>query len=276
MDTAPKNMTTYDEIVEFVMIYALIFKTSLMIERKYKSSNISFAFTDISRFGEGLCSILSGFKGSGGKGSGFDLTNGTKANEVKTVCFCQPHKCKKCGSSVPWTSNTCANCNSTELKTITDSRFGISAKAHVKYKDELETYWLVLIEHDSEDIFKITVWTLKSDNKYFTNYINQQNKFASTTCNLLPYSYDFYMSNPIQRLQIHIRLPESHMDDPSIVNMEYKDTEIEMPCSILTRPELSKLGLNASDTISISEANDILTCRPKTHGKKRGDTKRIL
>ena len=267
------------DIIEYIILHAVNFQRCLHMERTYGAKlNMSFAFTDISKFGEGLSAMLSGMQGTGGKGSGYDLTDGESCGaEVKTVSWCQPHKCKQCKSSVPWSFKACKRCGSTNLKNIKDSRFGISAPNHVKYAEYLKRYWLVLIDHDCDDTFKLKVWTIESNDAYFGNYIHMQSLQKSSTCNLLPYSFDFYLSSPTLQFEADILLPEDISVCPSVTIITSDPIKVEkMSVNILESKERKQLNvLPGQEYVEISKALS-LDSRTKNHGKKRGQTKRVL
>ena len=135
--------------------------------------------------------------GKGGAGSGHDLSNGTFAAEVKTVCWCQSWECKTCEKKTPWTSTNCIHCGSAHLKRVDDSRAGIKAKTQIKYADVLKEYYIVLINYVTGEEYSVKVWKIDSYNTYFQEYIKNQAEHGSKdTCNMIPQEYDFYMCGP--------------------------------------------------------------------------------
>jgi len=248
---------------------------SLHMERTFAALRMPFSFPDIDRYGEALCALLSGLKGSGTKGSGADLTDGTIQDEVKTACLCQPSRCRTCTKRSPWSSSVCSHCGSTSLEAMNDSRFGISASAHVKDRDTLRQYWCVAIEHVGADVFRTTVWTIQSSNPYFSTYVAEQAKQTSKTCNLLPRSYDFILSNATRVACVDMTLPADVSQAPTVGPMDRTEVVDPMPCSSLYESEKKALGLTKTDThVSVVRALEVLGPRKKSHGKPRGTTSR--
>jgi hypothetical protein len=254
-----------------------MWQNSLEMERtEGKSLRMPFSFPDIDRFGEALFGALSGLKGSGSKGSGADLTDGRIQDEVKTVNLCQPSKCteKKCEKSSPWSDTICAHCGSSKLKRMKDSRFGILSTTHLKNIATLRQYCLVAIEHVVDDEFSITCWTIQAKNPYFTSYINNQAKASSKQCNLLPHSFDFLMSAPKQVMKVVMTLPSDMTIKPIVGGIDRSEFTLSIPCSVLTDKECKALGVKKDEFVTVERANEVLSARPKTHGKRRGETSR--
>jgi hypothetical protein len=174
---------------------------------KNSRKNISKAFRGIGDFGEELTSyIFPDSFGSASKGGcAFDnieidyvTYKPIVAREVKTCCQIQPKICKNCENKIPYFQACCVFCNSTEFKEVKDSRFGIDSTAHFKYADILIEYILIIVGYDSiTENISIKIYKIKSNNEYFITYLkNQKDNSKSPTCNLLPYSFDFYASGP--------------------------------------------------------------------------------
>lgn len=269
-----------EKLFPFISYYARMWQRSLHMERTFgRDLRMPFSFPDIDRFGEGLFGLMSGMKGSGTKGSGADLTDGKIQDEVKTVNLCQPSRCKTCSTEKnikrsPWSDLVCAHCGSSDIEKITDSRFGISASAHLKDVGTLRRYCLVAIEHEERDVFKITCWTIMSDDQYFKTYIEQQAKQSSKTCNMLPRSFDFRMSGAKQVLKFNMTLPSEVTVEPTIGALDTTEVVENMPGSVLKPFECKILGIKKSESVSLERAKLELSARKKSHGKKRGNTSR--
>jgi hypothetical protein len=271
-----------EKLMPFVTYYARMWQNSLHMERTFgKELRMPFSFPDINRFGEGIFGLMSGMKGSGSKGSGADLTDGRIQDEVKTVNLCQPSKCRIClkkdkKKRSPWSDTVCAHCGSSNIKKIGDSRFGIDTSAHMKDKETIRRYCFVSIEHEEGDLFKITCWTIYSDDSYFSAYIAEQYKQKSKSCNLLPRSFDFKMSGAKQVLKFNMTLPNDVMTEPTIGAFDTTEVVEDMLGSTLTSAEREKLGIRENESVSIERAKRELTARKKSHGKPRGLTRRDL
>jgi hypothetical protein len=258
--------------------YATLWQRSLDMERTLGLQlRMPFSFPDIDRFGEALCGLLTGLKGSGTKGSGADLSDGRIQDEVKTVCLCQPSRCLACKKRSPWTHTVCSHCGSAELERMSDSRFGLNAAAHLKDKDTLRNYWCVALEHVSGDGFQITAWTLDASNPYFNAYIEEQAKQSSKTCNMLPRSYDFVMSGATRVFRVEMTLPSDLSVAPTVGEIDQTITAERLSCAVLRKSERVALGLAKTDEttcVSVEDAVKVLSLRKKTHGKLRGTTTR--
>ena len=258
----------------FIQSYANRWAHDLIMERTIGiPTKNSMVFSDIDKFGEVLCSLLTGMYGKGGRGSGHDLSNGMFAAEVKTVCWCQPWECKTCSvkgnkKKSPWTSTSCLHCGSTALARVNDSRAGISANAHLKYIDVLKEYYVVLIDHIDAEEYAVKVWKIESSNPYFDNYVRTQAANGSKdTCNMIPGKYDFHMSGPRLIFKIKLWLGSSPKFET-----EKCDKIEDVPYILLRKDEQEKVDV--CDYVPYDVACERLVIRKKSHGKPRGETTR--
>jgi hypothetical protein len=260
----------------FIQSYVSRWANDLCMERTIGlATKNSMAFSGLASFGEVLCSLLTGMHGKGGGGSGHDLSNGTFAGEVKTVCWCQPWKCMACSKKnnikkSPWVSATCIHCGSSNLNRVDDSRASISANTHLKHIDVLKEYYIVLVNHDDGDKYYVKVWKIDSCNTYFDNYVrNQATNGSKDTCNLIPESYDFHMSGPKLIYEIKLCLGS----DPKFETFEHDKIE-DVPLSVL-KPE-EKVHFPDCTIIPYDEACEKLVLRKKNLKKPRGYTTRSV
>jgi hypothetical protein len=200
---------------------------------KSKERNLTLFASDLGNKGEYFASLLSGKKGTGSGGSGFDLIGYSTdpnlegdilADESKFTCLVQPKFCKKCIDNYCVENNItdkkeknsvknkfkiiffyekCPKCESNDFEFVNDSRWGIDAYAGVKYKDNLEYYWLQVLEPSDYDggcrKFNYKCFKISAKDKNFSEYLeNQLEQGSKNNCNLLPYSYDFYRFSPIK------------------------------------------------------------------------------
>lgn len=250
--------------------------------------------------GEFLASLITGKKGTASAGSGFDLSDGNKADEAKLAVLARASICNKCGSKVLFFKEKCT-CGSTKFRSMGGtSRFGIDSKAGIKYKEQLDKYVLQTIKPTINSFdcreFIYEAFLVDANNEHFTEYLTNQhiNSTKSNMCNLLPYSYDFYRAEPIKVISLKITLNKF---DSNIESLYYKlDNFVSepMPFDVLTRDdiksilksnsitfkntyskikliELVKLNINASE---INSSNFQL--KAKNLNKDRGVTKRKI
>lgn len=175
------------------------------------NSNLDGFVSESGFMGEFLASLITGKKGTASAGSGFDLSDGIKADESKLAVLVRAAVCNKCGEKVLFFNENCS-CGSTDFTYPGDSRWGIDSKAGIEYKEQLDKYILQVIKpvENSFDCkeFIYEAFLVDAKNKYFTEYLMNQylNSAKSNNCNLLPYSYDFYRAEPVKVVSLKITL----------------------------------------------------------------------
>jgi hypothetical protein len=204
------NLTTKDDFVKQLKSFTDTWPIRI---RQSIGSNLDGFVSESGFMGEFLASLITGKKGTASAGSGFDLSNGIKADESKLAVLVRAAVCNKCGEKVLFFKEKCL-CGSTNFTYPSDSRWGIDAKAGIEYKEQLDKYVLQVIKpiNNSFDCteFIYEAFLVDAKNKYFTEYLTNQyvNSNKSNNCNLLPYSYDFYRAEPIKVISIKITLNE--------------------------------------------------------------------
>ena len=174
-------------------------------------SNLDGFVPESGFMGEFLASLITGKKGTASAGSGFDLSDGIKADESKLAVLVRAAVCNKCGEKVLFFNEKCS-CGSTDFTYPGDSRWGIDSKAGIEYKEQLDKYILQVIKpvENSFDCkeFIYEAFLVDAKNKCFTEYLMNQylNSNKSNNCNLLPYSYDFYRAEPVKVVSLKITL----------------------------------------------------------------------
>lgn len=185
--------------------------------RQSRLSNLDMFLSDSGPMGEYLGSLITGKKGTASAGLGFDLSDGVTADEVKLASLVRPKKCVHCGEKILFFKEKC-DCGSTDFKYLGDSRWSIDSKAGIEYKEQLDKYILQVIKPLTNSFdckeFIYEAFLVDSKNKYFTEYLMNQylNSPKSNSCNLLPYSYDFYRAEPIKVVSLKITLNENNPD----------------------------------------------------------------
>lgn len=228
---------------------------------------------------------------TGSSGSGFDLINPNtkKIVEVKSCCTIQNSKCQNCNSKFnPLISDKCPFCGSSKIKSFTDSRFSINSAEFIRtYEknlfDNFTLCWIYLdnfIKEKSELKIKMNWYKINFIDdlvdeklKYFYNQYNN----GSSTCNLLPNSYDFYKLNPDRLCEIIISLNFSNLDiEPYIENINETNLTTKISSNILKKSELPlfqslKSYDNISETVDNYDFSKFMLYRDKNFGKERGD-----
>ena len=259
-------------------------------KEKTRNRNQCYAFLGGGDFGEQITlSIFPETIGSSSKG-GMAFDNKTlddnkniiNAKEVKFVCLIGTKQCKSCKQKSPPYQDMCSYCNSENFNNISDSRASICSIAHIKYKKIINEYIIYVQDYDDKkEIISIVGYKFLSKNNYFDKYI--QNQYDSGdkkggSCNLIPYSFDWYMCGPITFIDLHIDIskiepiikyniynPKSEIYD----NIPIKFERLLKPNELEVLSELSKE--KCADYLYIS---CLLNIRKKSIGKSRGTTTR--
>lgn len=235
---------------------------------------------------ERLCSNIFGFRINAKKGYSFDTSTN---DELKSCTYLQPKSCNDCGESNHYFSQECF-CGSTDLTVSkSDSRWSIDSDSHFKHFTDLNRYIVTLTRYENSKII-FEGWIIDKTDEHF-NFIlkNQYNSSKSDGLNFLPFSHDFFRSNPVQFTQIEFELDSDYLSDKTnISNVEtynLRKEHFNFNSKILTTNELvSILGINKqknvlieklfenSDSINISEYD--IPKRIKSLDRDRGVTRR--
>ncbi len=253
-------------------------------KEKQETKNISRAFKSIGDFGEELATFINpnSYCSASKGGCAFDnfeidvegkIINAT---EVKTCCHIQPKKCKLCNKKCPYYQEKCSFCKNDAFEKIKDSRFSIDTKAHFEYKEILKKYLLIYIFERNDNI-NVEVFIINSKNEYFNNYLENQllNSNKSNTCNLLPYSYDFYASGPIKIIDLSFDYSGNCIK--KYIDIDNSNS-IEFDIKCLTNDEKIKIENLITDNcvkIDYHVIKNYLQIRKKTLNRDRGKITRL-
>lgn len=249
--------------------------------------------------GQHLASLISGVKGTGTGARGDDLEDGT---EVKSCSRIDPlDKCDDCKAGVLRTQTECPICGSKNIKRSNDSKwlFTIREQRDIDVLlDEVPRILLLLGDYpdfDKNDFSKLRfqsfeIWPKhKRHNKfreiinnYYNNiYLKKKEKNPEKTPapkNFWPYSYQFYMSNPIKTCEIRID-EKGNIAIPFYIEPYIDRTTLSsevMPVSILSENEksiLQKAGLDLSNGIT-EDMRNLLHLRPDSTATQKAPYKR--
>lgn len=210
------------------------------------NSNLDGFVSESGFMGEFLASLITGKKGTASAGSGFDLSDGKKADEAKLAVWVRATVCNNCGEKILFFKDKCS-CGSTDFTYPSDSRWGIDSKAGIEYKEQLDKYVLQVIKpvENSFDCneFIYEAFLVDSKNKYFIEYLKNQyvNSIKSNICNLLPYSYDFYRAEPVKAVSLKITLNEKKSDIECLYFNLKNTTPETMPLDIVPNSNLKSI-----------------------------------
>lgn len=274
-----------------------IWQHQLHLEYTNRNRNVRVSFRDIGSFGELLAiSYNPGYTGSGSGGMGLDLVNTTtkKSIEVKSCCTIQNSKCenKKYHKFNPLFHNKCPICNYGGKK-ISDSRFSINAKEFLDQYDNgfFDNFTLFLVQQVSHNeankkiVVKLNWYKIDFNDKKLKKikldyFIQQAKKGKKQTCNLVPFSFDFYKLCPALVDIIYIELNYDDMTKAPIIKHEKTiKNPVRVPINILRDSEVKIFKKLSSYSMEDKEADVVdftenIPYRKKTHGKNRGDTRK--
>ena len=181
---------------------------------------------------EMLHAAMYGTRCTGSAGSGWDTVD---KGESKFSSRVQSRSCanEECKSKVVFFLDQCPECGSTEFKKYPkDSRFGISAKSHIEYLEELNGYRLTLLEPKtfSPDCreFVLRSWFIETKDEWLTTYAQYQlDSPKSNHINFMPLGKDFFRSSPCLHLQATLTI------EGAVI--EYFDPTNKVPESVPAR-----------------------------------------
>lgn len=225
--------------------------------------------------GQHLASLVTGIKGEGSGARGNDLEDGTEIKSCSRVD--QLDKCKSCGLPVLRQQTKCPHCASTKIDRKDDSKWLFTIRSEDDLKtltddDNLDRVVLIIddypdfAENNFNDI-RIQIFEIypKEErfkrfkeimtNYYYKIYLEHKKEFPSKTPapkNFWPYSYQFYLCNPIKIFEVIIK--DAYTENPIIEIITFIKPEVDrntisseiMPISVLTKEELNTIVTNAT------------------------------
>ncbi len=241
--------------------------------------------------GQHLASLITGVEGTRTGARGDDLIDGTEVKSCSRVD--QLDTCNECKNKVLRSECICPHCGSGNIKRMDDSKwlFGIKSESELRLlTQDIDRIFLTLADYPyfSDNNFDIIrfqafeIWNNTERHKYFTdlmtNYYNKiflehisrnPNKTPAPK-NFWPYSYQFYLCNPIKvfscmvteantKPSIEIDYYIEPLQDRSILSPE------PMPTSLLSLDEWNQLIESVSEYAFNSQI---------TNGKTYADLKK--
>lgn len=215
-----------------------------------------------------LASLITGVKGTATGARGDDLCDKT---EVKACSRIDPlDKCKKCGSNVMRSQRTCSHCGAEDIKRTNDSKWliGIRSPSELSmYLNDIPRTLFIISDYPEFEqanyskirIASYEIWnqsdraknfrTLLKDyyNKIYLEHIKKNPNKTPAPKNFWPYSYQFYMSNPIKTFECEIVGVNS--DDFKIDIKHYIAPEIDRSVLESEPMPISCLKANEMDVI---------------------------
>lgn len=260
--------------------------------------------------GQHLASLVTGVEGARTGARGHDLCDGSEVKSCSRVD--QLDKCNNCRSAVARIESKCPECQSTNIKRNNDSKWLIAVRSDTELTtllDQVPRIVFILSDYpnyEKEDwktlqfqVFEI--WpqhqrhthfrTLMKN--YFKNiylpHIEKNPRKTPAPKNFWPYSFQFFMCNPVRTFHCLVR---DALRKPQLEIIEYVEPmmdrmavePVRMPLSLLRDKELTTLrrrmskksyitaekeGLDANQRLSIS-LRDTDHASPQTRSYQRG------
>lgn len=242
--------------------------------------------------GQHLASLITGVPGVRTGARGDDLLDGSEVKSCSRVD--QLDTCKDCGQKVLRIEENCPHCDSTNIKRMDDSKWLFSIKSEEELKlltETIDRVFLTIADYPNfeDDDFEtirfqaFEIWNNTERHKYFkvlmTNYYNKLflkhiEKNPSKTPapkNFWPYSYQFYLCNPVKVFQCTVTTANTNPDikiDFYVEPQTDRETLIpeSMPTSVLKKEEFNKI-YESSDSNKLSSL--------LANGKSMEDLKKI-
>ena len=230
---------------------------------------------DSGKLGERITFIVKDTKGVNSNGGcAFDAQDGTEAK----ACFTgQTYKCPKCGAKNNFYSSECHKCGSEDRKDPGDTRWGIDTKAHFLYYGQIPDYIMTFIEPTNTDAnnpkFRLRVYKISASNPRFNEILEHQAKTGSHHKNFMPFSQDFYMSNPALLVDCNISVGHQFSIDYTTFDLDATESEAFMPSSLLTKKQLREMGVSG-DLVLVDDVYNTFGIKKGAQGKARGQLDR--
>lgn len=229
---------------------------------------------------EALTCAYYDLKGTGKSSGDNDHNDGS---ETKGASKIRPKTCK-CGNVCHYFDEKC-KCGLSEFtysddNNSTDVRWGIDSVAHFKYKVPKYHFWILEAENYNAQnkTFYLKLYTILGDNRVFNDILQVQSESSSKHKNFIPYSKDFYASNPKYMACFKIILNE--ITGKILITSEVvEDLIITKKILVQNRgikKYLPKYFVPQKDTYLYEEIEPLLNVRnyKTSHGKERGNTTR--
>ena len=239
--------------------------------------------------GQHLASLITGIPGTGTGARGDDIADGTEVKSCSRVD--QVDTCLDCASNVFRVQTSCPKCGSSNIRRNNDSKWLIT----IHNRDELNLYLneiprtLFLIsdypnfdegDYDTLRFTSFEIWNQSERaaafrqilkdylEKIYSKHTARDRDKTPAPKNFWPYSYQFYMCNPIKTFECIIRNagtePEieiTHYVDP---RADRKDMPSEnLPAKLLKDPEIAALrshGIEIDENDSVDEEAKRFLC----------------
>lgn len=241
--------------------------------------------------GQHLASLITGIQGTGTGARGDDLADGTEVKSCSRID--QLDKCESCKGNVMRAQTVCPSCGSEKIKRTNDSKWLIGVRNEKElsmYLNDIPRMLFIISDYPCFDkgdysvmrISSYEIWNqspraekfrkILQDyyNEIYLSHISVDAKKTPAPKNFWPYSYQFYLSNPIKTFECIITDIDSA--NPEIEVTHYVEPKVdrsalpseELPISLLNQEErniLKKKGIELHSITLNEEAKSVLPLR---------------
>lgn len=225
--------------------------------------------------GQHLASLITGIEGSRTGARGDDLVDGTEVKSCSRVD--QLDSCKNCKQKVLRIEKNCPHCASDDLKRMNDSKWLFSIKSEEELKlltEDIDRIFLTIADYpnfvnndfDTIRFQAFEVWNKTNRHKNFSSlmsnyyhkifleHISRNPNKTPAPKNFWPYSYQFYLCNPIKVFECIVfsantkpKISIVHLVKPNI-DRSLLNSEL-MPTNLLSQEEINSLIENVPEYI---------------------------
>ena len=230
---------------------------------------------DSGKLGERISFIVKNTKGVNSNGGcAFDAQDGTEAK----ACFTgQTYICPDCKAKNNYYATECHKCGGTNRRDPADTRWGIDTKAHFLYYGQIPDYVVTFIEPTNQSAtnptFRVRVYKISADNVAFNEILNHQRSTGSHHKNFMPFSQDFYMSNPALLIDCNINVDDEFVIDYNKFDLDENEGPAFMPSSLLTKKQLKEVS-DFEGEVLIDQVYNTFGIKKGSQGKSRGQLDR--
>lgn len=229
--------------------------------------------------GQHLASLITGIEGARTGARGDDLRDGTEVKSCSRVD--QLDSCISCNNKVLRIENSCHHCGSNRIKRMDDSKWLFSVKSEAELSlltETIDRIFLTIADYpffDSNDFETIRfqafeIWNKTERHKHFStlmsNYyyklflehIKLNPKATPAPKNFWPYSYQFYLCNPVKVFTCTVKeansSPKISIDYYVPPNADRAKLSAEnMPTLLINQDELQMIMNNAPKDVILKQ-----------------------
>jgi len=234
--------------------------------------------------GQHLASLITGIKGTATGARGEDIADGTEVKSCSRVD--QVDKCNDCGNNVMRSQPTCPNCGSASITRNNDSKWLIAIRNEKElnlYLKQIPRTFFLLSDYpnfDASDFSTLRfssyeIWN-QSDrarnfrkllqeyySKIYLTHIKRDATKTPAPKNFWPYSYQFYLCNPIKTFEciVHNADTKPEIEITTFVDPKADRSKLEseeLPLGLLKKRELGIVKQQGFDVSTMTSLNETL------------------